>query len=149
MTSILETKYENPTRPYSINELETRRKGLYNYLRLGDVYAQHLKCNHKYYVKKNGRKEKEIQENNSPDTGNCSVCWKLKRTPRQLKESAYNVVDCYMKDFYDENKKISYESFDLENIFYKWLYVDEYEQNNFERRPRQSYNERRSEEDES
>lgn len=121
-TSILETPYIKPTRPYSQNELKYKREKLYRDLRLSKTYARHACCNHFYLVRKNGRKEKEIIEKNSNDVGNCSVCWKLNKTPKYLKDNAYDLVNEYMNIFYKERDYLTYADVDLEKVFYKWLY---------------------------
>ena len=64
-TSILETPYVKPERPYSQNELKYNRDRLYRNLRLSSIRAEHDECKHFYLVRKNGRKEKEIIEKNS------------------------------------------------------------------------------------
>ena len=124
--SILETEYIKPTRPYSYNELYDRQKKLYKYLKLSNIKAEHKKCKHFYFVKENGRKEKDIKEQNSPDIGNCSCCWKLNKTPKYLKNKAYDIVDLYCNRFYD-NPEITYSLLDLETVFYKWLYTEFYD----------------------
>ena len=120
-TSIIEKDYNLPIRPYSQNELHFNREDLFIKLRLGKVRAYH-KCNHFYYVKKNGRKEKEILENKNEDCGNCSVCWKLHKTPRHLTNKAALLIDAYCERFYKFPEFLSWEYADLELIFYKWLY---------------------------
>jgi hypothetical protein len=123
MTSVLESKYVEQTRPYSQNELNDMRTGLYRNFKLGKIKAYHDKCGHFYVVKENGKKEKELKEN--PDNvGNCSVCWKLSKTPTELKYSANDMVANYVKCFYYEPSRYTYDLNDLEYIFYQWLYVE-------------------------
>ncbi len=150
MTSILESEYIAPKRPYSQNELAYNREKLYKYLRLGPIKARHKSCGHFYFVKKNSRKEKEIVENRArdnshtgsetggashpdpdhdhdhdhTDVGNCSVCWRLHKTQRSLFNSAQDLVDAYQQKFsFDEEPKIlTYYNVDIEHVFYKWLY---------------------------
>lgn len=123
-TSILESEYVEPTRPYSCNELKHMRENLYKSLRLGNIRACHKRCNHFYKVKENGRKEKEIIENENPDFGNCSVCWKISKTPRHLKARAKGLVEVYSQTFLEDPKVLTYDNIDVETIFYKWLYLD-------------------------
>lgn len=125
MTSVLETKYVEPTRPYSNNELIFMREKLYKTFRLGKTRAHHRRCDHFYLVKENGRKEKEIIENKSNDTGNCSLCWKLTKTPRHLKEAAKGLINIYSREFYEESKSLTYDKLDIETSFYKWLYEEQ------------------------
>lgn len=124
MSSVLEQEYVEPSRPYSQNELQHLRTMLYKSLRLGKVRAQHKNCNHFYLVKENGRKEKEMQEQKSLDVGNCSVCWKQKKTPRNLNTEARNMVNQYCNAFLEEPKYMTYNLMDLEAIFYTWLYTE-------------------------
>lgn len=121
-SSVLESEYVEPTRPYSLNELSYNRECLYKSLKIGKTRAHHQKCGHFYLVKENGRKEKEIIENGSVDTGYCSVCWKIGKTPRHLKLRARDLIDTYSHKFYKEPTYISYDLVDLETFYYKWLY---------------------------
>ena len=128
MTSILETEYIQQTRPYSQEELRVLRNKLYNSLRLGKMVAHHKKCDHFYCVKKNSKKEKEMIENNGMNgVSNCSVCWKIYNSPAHLRVKARNMVDTYCSTFYNEPKVITYDTLDLETIFYKWLYLEKVE----------------------
>lgn len=125
--SILDSEYIVPTRPYSQNELKYLEENLYKNIRLGDSKTFHSKCGHFYYVKENSRKEKEIKEKNiTEDIGNCSVCWKLHKTPDYLKDKAYDMVESYCKSFYTYPEKLTYSLIDLEIVFYKWLYFENY-----------------------
>ena len=127
-TSVLEIEYVYPTRPYSQNELKDMQEKLYHSLRLGTTRAVHKRCNHFYIVKENGRKEKEIQEQSDEDVGNCSVCWKINKTPRHLKVQAKKLVTEYCNTFYNQQDDdyMYYDRLDLETAFYKWLYTDNY-----------------------
>lgn len=123
-TSILEQEYIEPDRPYSQRELQYNRNRVFRSLRIGKTRAHHKRCDHFYYVKENGRKEKEIKETKNEDVGNCSVCWKFNKTPRRVKARARNLINSYCSQFYDPPKYMSYETSDLETIFYKWLYEE-------------------------
>jgi hypothetical protein len=123
-TSILEKDYIEPTRPYSQKELEYIRTNTFRSMRIGQTRAIHKKCNHFYYVKENGRKEKEIKEENSSDVGNCSVCWKFNKVPKHLKGLARNLIDEYNKRCYEVPTYLTYEIVDLEITFVKWLYEE-------------------------
>ena len=124
MSSVLECEYIEQTRPYSQEELGVLRKKLYGSLRLSKMIAHHKKCDHFYYVKKNGKKEKEMIDNGIHSVGNCSVCWKIYNSPSHLRVKARNMVDTYCGTFYNDPKALSYDNLDLETVFYKWLYVD-------------------------
>ena len=121
MTSVLEIEYNEPNRPYSQNELRDMRFSLFKRIRLGKEKAFHTKCNHFYYVKENSKKEKEIKSS-SDDIGNCSVCWSLSKTPTNLKDKAYNLTNAYMSQFEHDSEDLTYDLFDLEDVFYRWLY---------------------------
>lgn len=122
MASILESSYIAPVRPYSQDELQNMREKLYRSLRLSNIKAQHNRSGHFYFVKRNGRKEKEILETNNPDIGNCSVSWKLNKTPIRLYPQAKRLVECYEDMFREEPKYLTYDMVETEAVFYKWLY---------------------------
>ncbi len=121
--SVLETSYVEPKRPYSQMELNDKRNKLFADFRLGKTKAIHKKCKHFYYVKANGRKEKDILEQADVDCGNCSVCWKLHRTPYELKDNAKNLIYEYQTLYQteEESMPLTYDMLDVENCFYKWL----------------------------
>lgn len=120
--SILLEPYVPMSRPYSKDELLDMRKTLYDEIKLSECKAFHKKCRHKYHVKVNGKKEKEIKEKKF--SNNCSVCWKIKNMPDELKNFSFNMVNVYMKEFFHEPDVYTYDSFDLENVFYTWLYKE-------------------------
>lgn len=128
--SVLETEFPEVNRPYSQEELNTKRNRAFRSMRIGNTKAHHRRCNHFYYVKGNGRKEKEIIENNDCDTGNCSVCWKLNKTPRHLRSNARDLIELYLNETEDRQKyNIEYLDFpyvQTEIRFYTWLYQEEY-----------------------
>lgn len=122
--TILLSEYVPPTRPYSKDELLDMRKKLYEDLKISDLTIIHKKCSHKYHVKTNGKKEQDIKNNKI--NKNCSVCWKLKQTQPQFKQLAFEMINAYMNNFYNENliTFYSYNLYDLENVFYTWLYKE-------------------------
>ena len=121
MLSALEKEYIPQNRPYSQDELENMRLNIHKTLRLSDVMAKH-NCNHFYLVKSGGKKEKEIIESELANIGNCSVCWKLKNTPKHLKNMADDMISIYFSAFETKPEYLTYDLVDLENIFYNWLY---------------------------
>lgn len=127
--SVLEKDYTPVNRPYSQLELETMRTRYLKSMRIGSVKAHHCRCNHFYFVKENGRKEKMIKENDNCDTGNCSVCWKMTKTPRHLRSRAKNVIQEYMNGYdYRESSGITYlyhTDVEAEKTFYTWLYQED------------------------
>jgi hypothetical protein len=122
--SVLEKNYEEAKRPYSMNELLDTRNINISRLRLGQTLIKHTECNHVYLAKLNGKKEKEVSENKILN-GNCSVCWKLNRTPNKLKESAKSLINDYMNTCQTKfNPPKHYAYLELENDFYTWLYKE-------------------------
>ena len=122
MTSVLESVYYNPNRPYSQNELNNMRASLYSNIRLGQKMANHQRCGHIYLTKHNGRKEKEMCQKNADDVGKCSVCWKISKTPKNLQDKARKLSQEYYNTFKQNTTYISYQKVDLESSFYTWLY---------------------------
>lgn len=120
--SVLEKSCTNEDRPYSQRELKTLHKNLMHTLRIGSVYVIHPECTHGYYCKAGGKKEKEALESNGTIIGNCSVCWKLNRTPRRLKNTANFLSKCYKDKYLQLNPPKSYYDYELELDFYTWLY---------------------------
>ena len=127
MKSVLEEEYVPQTRPYSQAELKYKREELYKSLRLSETFAYHKKCKHFYLVKTGGRKEKDILENKT--NLNCSVCWKLNKAPEHLKELAYNMTDEFTNQFSQQPTVLTYDLVDLETIYYKFIYRDNFGNN--------------------
>ena len=121
-SSILNSVYTEPTRPYSQTELQNMRLELFKELKLSEIQAFHKKCKHSYYVKSNGKKEQDIKENEIH--GNCSVCWKFNKTDISLKDKANNLIDVYSKYIREQQTGYTFDTYDLEMVFYKWLYKD-------------------------
>ena len=128
MTTLLEQEYVEPQRPYSQKELQYNREQLFRNLHIGNVRAHHNRCQHFYFVKENGRKHKEIEETKNSDIGNCSVCWKINKTPYNQKHLAQDLVYHYDKEFSVKNDNITHYRQDLERVFYTWLYEDQNQQ---------------------
>lgn len=122
MTSILESDYVKPTRPYSQNELKDKRHNFFTRYNISDVFAYHKKCGHFYRVKKNGKKYKFLTEDTDTDIGNCSICWKLAKTPNYLKENAKDLIYLYETKFKNDEERLSYDNNDIENCYYRWIY---------------------------
>jgi hypothetical protein len=130
-SSILESKYVEPTRPYSQNELRFNRDKLKRNYRLSKNRAHHKRCNHFYLVRVNGRKEREMIDTESDDVGNCSVCWKISKTQNFLKERAQELVHHYSENFETDPELMTYRLGDIETMYYNWLYEDQ----QYRRRP--------------
>jgi hypothetical protein len=121
-SSILNSVYIEPTRPYSQKELQNMRLELFKELKLSETQAFHKKCKHSYFVKSNGKKEQDIKENDIH--GNCSVCWKFNKTDSNLKNRASNLIEVYIKYVKEPQSEYTFDIYDLEMVFYKWLYKD-------------------------
>ena len=134
MQSILENDYEAPTRPFSQKELQEGLKRLKYRLRLSDQKVRYTNTGYIYHVKKGGRKEAEIiekleqdAENGNVDVGNCSIRWKLSRTPRDLRDVALDVIDSYTHFKKNPPYKLSHYNLEIFKMFYTWLYYDNFE----------------------
>ena len=122
--NVLKNGYTEPTRPISSRELNTIREQLNKKLRLGNVIAKHKRCKHWYRVSTNGRKEKQIKDEENADSGNCSVCWKLKTTNKEVLKSVHGLVNEYMNLWNNQDTTLTHYLVDLESVFYRWLYED-------------------------
>jgi len=134
--SILNSKYVEPNRPVSKNELSYLFKKLRSDLRLSDVYARH-DCGHMYATRIGSRKEFSIKNGtgSKQDMGNCSVCWKLRNIEPSLKGKAMDVVEYFMytnECLYQSEEgrdqgcqspdPTTYSMYDVCNVYYRWLY---------------------------
>lgn len=126
--SILHTEWVPANRPYSQNELQFLEERLFNKLQIVDLLVQHSDCGHCYRIKKNGVRYKKMVEDecvdnsNPPDIGNCSVCWKISKTPRELG----TLVDEFLElhNNFLENERKTYFSYLVNKLFYTWLYKE-------------------------
>lgn len=118
-STVFDLKLSENKRPHSQNELNFIKTKTFNLLRLGTTQAYHEDCDHSYLVKKNGRKEKEITENGN--SGNCSICWRLSKTPSGFQERAFDLI----RSFYNirQGDYLYYEDITTEIEFYNWLYI--------------------------
>jgi len=123
-TSILEQSYIPPQRPYSQIELRDMKRHIIRKFHLSDKYVSHQKCGHLYRPKKHGRKEKDIQETGDLDSGNCSVCWKISKTPRHLRLIAKELINNYYSLLNNNPSCLTYDFVSVESDFYQWLYID-------------------------
>ena len=80
-------------------------------------------------------KKTQISENKNNNVekyneniGNCSVLWKLAKTPDHLKQNANELVKEYMYLFVNnkDNRKTHYK-LEIFKIFYQWLYFENYD----------------------
>ncbi len=135
--SILNTAYVEAARPYSQLELAKTRKFACMQLGLAtNVYAYHPECGHVYYVRMHGKKYKDILESKNTASGNCSVCWKQRQTPRKLVRNLEWLLDEYMKVFTYQHRTAEeadgvprltgYQCW-IESVYNTWLNREEFE----------------------
>ena len=65
-----------------------------------------------------------MKEEQKEDVGNCSVCWKISRTPPPLKNTARDLSDFYTDNynFEPQPENMDHGFWDTEKVFYTWLY---------------------------
>lgn len=129
--SVLHMDWNGASRPYSQRELINLEEQLFTRLQVSDeLIVRHAECGHTYRVKKNGVRYKQlleepIPEEGYPDVGNCSVCWKKHKTPRNLKSLVDDFITVHDEDLEDSERKTLY-SYEVKRIFYSWLYNEMY-----------------------
>ena len=111
--SILLNKPQEPTRPYSAKEVEYLREKLYSSLNLNRENIQRS-CGHIYKAKRNYVGT------------SCSVCYKLRITPRELLNEAHNLLDYFTDVVVRSPSSDSYYHFQIERMFYIWLYRERF-----------------------
>ena len=125
--SILNSVWSDPERPYSQLEL----KEMFERLMLSaSHWVQHDRCGHRYFVKTNGVKYKQLNEfPEIRDHGNCSVCWKVRKTPREIRDVAVEFMD-YIEDEFPnmslDNGRLTLYKYKVFEIFYTWLYKEDF-----------------------
>ena len=132
--SILLSDYVKSERPMSQNELKDEFYRFMKDNKISHETVYHTKTKYLYHVKKFGKKEKEIQENKKEgkedynhNIGNCSVTWKILKTPRELRAQARDVVKEYMTLHSGENEnKYTHYKLELSKVFYTWLYNEQF-----------------------
>jgi hypothetical protein len=117
-------------RPYCLQELKDLETELHEKYRLSDVFAEHYPCDHKYRVKKGGRKEQFIldQYNSSDgrlDGQTCSVCFKLRTSLENSNKPTLDIIENIKKNDNDE-KKLDINFLKNKIHFYKWLFQHDY-----------------------
>ena len=130
MENLLTKNYPEAQRPYSQDEISDIRTKSLSRLNVGDTMVFHEGCCHFYLAKAGGKKEAQVKEEQTLDTGCCSVCWKLRKTPKDLRKTAEEMVEAFNYNFSERPDRWSLSLLHLEITYYKWLYI------NFERRNR-------------
>ena len=124
MERLLNSIYKEPERPYSQNELREVRERNLGRIRVGSTMASHERCLHFYFAKEGGKKETRMIETDGADPGYCSVCWKLKKTPPELREKALELLEEYQLRFGSCPERWTHYQVELEKTFYRWLYYE-------------------------
>jgi hypothetical protein len=106
------------TRLYGSAELKDIETELHQRYRIGDVFAVHEPCSHRYRVKKGGRKEQQIMNSisNTFDDQSCSVCFKLRYLGD---EPEFSEIDTVKKN---DGEEPTFELIKAKAKFYQWLY---------------------------
>ncbi len=107
-------------RPISQEEIKNIRENNLRRTRISNLMVFHENCNHFYLAKQNGKKLKQIENNEGP--GYCSVCWKIKNTPVERRDEIQNFVDNYQVNFENKPEKWTMDLVKLEKNYYNWLY---------------------------
>jgi hypothetical protein len=129
--SVLAHPLPAETRPYSPLELASLRARFAADLGLSNGLIFHTRCGHAYYVKVNGAKHKELlarETDYGEDLGNCSVCWKLKNTPRRLRNAAQELVNAYLASSPCQHPpaRRTFDGVQTENAFNVWLNLENF-----------------------
>ncbi len=132
--SILLSDYVKPNRPMSQNEMKDLLLQFMKENKISNETVFHTKSKYTYHVKKFGKKEKEIiekrnndEENYNHNIGNCSVTWKLLKTPKRLRAQARDVIKEYMELHSGEHaKRMTHYKLELSKVFYTWLYNEQF-----------------------
>lgn len=121
--SVLEQPFVVDSRPFSAKELWQKRQKTVKRFHLGNITIDHPRCRHCYLAKAGGRKEQEAKASEGKNLGNCSVCWKMRKTPEHLRPAAAELVDAYINISPDRfDPPASAYHVELERVFYTWLY---------------------------
>ena len=135
MEQLLTKQLPPADRPYSQDELADIRQRNLERLNIGSTMVYHPNSGYFYLAKAGGKKEAAVLSGETLEDGCCSVCWKLRKTPSELREIANNMIDEFILRFEKKPEKWTRELIHLENTFYKWLYID-FDRKRGDRRPR-------------
>ena len=139
MEQLLTKQLPPADRPYSQDELTDIRQRNLERLNIGSTMVYHPNSGYFYLAKAGGKKEAAVLSGETLEDGCCSVCWKLRKTPSELREIANNMIDEFILRFEKKPEKWTRELIHLENTFYKWLYID-FDRKRGDRRPRNNRN---------
>ena len=128
------------TRPYCDQELADIDADIDARYKLSKITAFHTPCNHKYAVKKGGKKEQYLSSNINTklDDMTCSVCFKLRNEKtvgeQQQQQQQQNDGSCSSNNIYTSSSNIddicdqplTIAYLKRKDSFYKWLYQHNY-----------------------
>ena len=124
MEQLIRKQLPAADRPYSQSELSDNRSKNIERLNVGEVMVYHQKCNHFYLAKLGGKKETTVQSGEPLDDECCSVCWKLRKTSSDIRDEVMDMVEAFHSMFETKPTKWTRNLIYLENVYYKWLYID-------------------------
>ena len=124
MEQLLTKQLPAADRPYSQDELADIRQRNLDRLNIGSTMVYHPNSGYFYLAKSGGKKEAAVLSGEVLEDGCCSVCWKLRKTPSELREIANTMIDEFILRFEKKPEKWTRELIHLENTYYKWLYID-------------------------
>jgi hypothetical protein len=139
MEQLLTKQLPAADRPYSQHELADIRQRNLDRLNIGSTMVYHPNSGYFYLAKSGGKKEAAVLSGEVLEEGCCSVCWKLRKTPSELRDIANNMIDEFILRFEKKPEKWTRELIHLENTYYKWLYID-FDRKRGDRRPRNNRN---------
>ena len=134
MEQLLTKQLPAADRPYSQHELADIRQRNLDRLNIGSTMVYHPNSGYFYLAKSGGKKEAAVLSGEVLEEGCCSVCWKLRKTPSELRDIANNMIDEFILRFEKKPEKWTRELIHLENTYYKWLYID-FDRKRGDRRP--------------
>ena len=134
MEQLLTKQLPAADRPYSQDELADIRQRNLDRLNIGSTMVYHPNSGYFYLAKSGGKKEAAVLSGEVLEEGCCSVCWKLRKTPSELRDTANIMIDEFILRFEKKPEKWTRELIHLENTYYKWLYID-FDRKRGDRRP--------------
>ena len=134
MEQLLTKQLPAADRPYSQHELADIRQRNLDRLNIGSTMVYHPNSGYFYLAKSGGKKEAAVLSGEVLEEGCCSVCWKLRKTPSELRDTANIMIDEFILRFEKKPEKWTRELIHLENTYYKWLYID-FDRKRGDRRP--------------
>ena len=117
MEQLLTKQLPAADRPYSQDELADIRQRNLERLNIGSTMVYHPNSGYFYLAKSGGKKEAAVLSGEVLEDGCCSVCWKLRKTPSELRDIANTMIDEFILRFEKKPEKWTRELIHLENTF--------------------------------